>query len=130
MADKPNLVHVQIFGQTYAVKAGADPGYVEKLAAFVDSQMTEVSRGDRRRGLGEGGRAGRPQHRRRGLPPAREEAEHAGDGYARARGVARQGAGRRPRRLAGPRCSCGGLVRARATAIMRPGSPALFVMAS
>ena len=45
MADKPNLVHVQIFGQTYAVKAGSDPAYVEKLAAFVDGQMTEVSRG-------------------------------------------------------------------------------------
>jgi cell division protein ZapA len=45
MAEKPNLVHVQIFGQTYAVRAGTDPGYVEKLAAFVDSQMTEVSRG-------------------------------------------------------------------------------------
>jgi len=45
MAEKPNLVHVQIFGQTYAVKAGSDPAYVEKLAAFVDSQMTDVSRG-------------------------------------------------------------------------------------
>jgi cell division protein ZapA len=44
MADKTNLVHVDIFGQTYAVKAGADPGYVEKLAEFVDDQMKEVSR--------------------------------------------------------------------------------------
>lgn len=44
MADKPNLVHVEIFGQTYAVKAGADPGYVEQLAAHVDQQMQEVSR--------------------------------------------------------------------------------------
>jgi cell division protein ZapA len=44
MADKPNLVHVEIFGQTYAVKAGTDPGYVQKLAAFVDEQMKEVSR--------------------------------------------------------------------------------------
>lgn len=44
MADKTNLVHVEIFGQTYAVKAGADPGYVEKLAALVDEQMKEVSR--------------------------------------------------------------------------------------
>jgi cell division protein ZapA len=44
MADKTNLVHVDILGQTYAVKAGADPGYVEKLAAFVDEQMKEVSR--------------------------------------------------------------------------------------
>ncbi len=45
MADKPNLVHVEIFGQSYAVRAGTDPGYVEKLAAHVDAQMREVSRG-------------------------------------------------------------------------------------
>jgi len=44
VADKPSLIHVEIFGQTYAVKAGADPAYVEKLAAFVDEQMKEVSR--------------------------------------------------------------------------------------
>jgi len=44
MADKANLVHVEIFGQTYAVKAGGDPGYVESLAASVDEQMKDVSR--------------------------------------------------------------------------------------
>jgi cell division protein ZapA len=44
MADKADLVHVEIFGQTYAVKAGGDPGYVEKLAASVDEQMKDVSR--------------------------------------------------------------------------------------
>jgi len=44
MADKANLVHVEIFGQTYAVKPGTDPGYVEKLAATVDEQMKDVSR--------------------------------------------------------------------------------------
>jgi cell division protein ZapA len=44
MAEKPNLVHVEIFGQTYAVRAGTDPGYVETLAAFVDEQMKGVSR--------------------------------------------------------------------------------------
>jgi cell division protein ZapA len=44
VADKPSLVHVEIFGQTYAVKAGSDPGYVEKLAASVDEQMKDVSR--------------------------------------------------------------------------------------
>ena len=43
MADKPNLVHVQIFGQSYAVR-GADPAYVEQLATHVDAQMREVSR--------------------------------------------------------------------------------------
>jgi cell division protein ZapA len=44
MAEKARLVHVEIFGQTYAVKAGADPGYVEQLAASVDEQMKDVSR--------------------------------------------------------------------------------------
>src|SRR5262245_2122690 len=44
MADKPSAVHVEIFGQTYAVQAGTEPGYVEQLAAFVDGQMREVSR--------------------------------------------------------------------------------------
>jgi cell division protein ZapA len=44
VADKPSLIHVEIFGQTYAVKAGADPAYVEKLASFVDGQMKEVGR--------------------------------------------------------------------------------------
>ncbi len=44
MTDKPSLVHVEIFGQTYAVKAGPDPGYVEQLAASVDEQMKEVGR--------------------------------------------------------------------------------------
>ena len=44
MAEPPSLVHVEIFGQTYAVKAGEDPGYVEQLAAFVDERMKDVSR--------------------------------------------------------------------------------------
>jgi len=46
MTDKPDtsLVHVDIFGQTYTVRAGTDAGYVERLAAYVDSQMMEVSR--------------------------------------------------------------------------------------
>ena len=44
MADKDTLVHVEIFGQDYAVRGGDDPGYVEKLAAFVDDRMKEISR--------------------------------------------------------------------------------------
>lgn len=44
MADKDSLVHVEIFGQAYAVRGGDDPGYVETLAAYVDEQMKEVSR--------------------------------------------------------------------------------------
>jgi|SRR5579862_6449679 cell division protein ZapA len=45
MADKANQVHVEIFGQSYAVQAGADPGYIESVASYVDQQMREVSRG-------------------------------------------------------------------------------------
>jgi cell division protein ZapA len=80
MAEKPNLVHVQIFGQTYAVRAGTDPGYVEKLAAHVDSQMNEVSRS-----------SGAVDSVRVAVLAAlniadeafrlREEVQHAGDGY-------------------------------------------------
>jgi cell division protein ZapA len=44
MAEAPNLIHVEIFGLTYTVRAGAEPGYVEQLAAYVDQQMREVSR--------------------------------------------------------------------------------------
>lgn len=43
-ADKPSLVHVEIFGQTYAVVAGTEPGYVEQLAAYVDEKMRDTSR--------------------------------------------------------------------------------------
>jgi len=44
MAEKANLVQVEIFGQTYSVKAGDDAAYVQKLAAFVDEEMKDVSR--------------------------------------------------------------------------------------
>ena len=43
-ADKPSLVHVEIFGQMYAVRAGTESGYVEQLAAFVDEKMRDTSR--------------------------------------------------------------------------------------
>jgi cell division protein ZapA len=43
MADKASLVHVEIFGQTYAVR-GADSAHVEKLAGYVDAEMRAVSR--------------------------------------------------------------------------------------
>ena len=44
MADKGNQVQVEIFGQTYSVKSAGDPAYVQKLAAFVDEEMKDVSR--------------------------------------------------------------------------------------
>ena len=45
VAEKPNTVPVEICGQTYSVKAGADPGYVRELASYVDGKMREVSQG-------------------------------------------------------------------------------------
>lgn len=44
MAEAPNLVHVEIFGQTYSVRAGADAAYVEELGRYVDEQMQQISR--------------------------------------------------------------------------------------
>jgi cell division protein ZapA len=44
VAEKLHLIHVEIFGQTYAVRGGADSRYIEELAAYVDGQMREVSR--------------------------------------------------------------------------------------
>jgi cell division protein ZapA len=43
-ADKPSQVQVEIFGQSYSVRAGTDPGYVERLARHVDAQMQEVGK--------------------------------------------------------------------------------------
>jgi cell division protein ZapA len=44
MTDKPATVQVEIFGQTYKVRAGTDPGYVEQLAKHVDAEMREISK--------------------------------------------------------------------------------------
>jgi cell division protein ZapA len=44
-ADKTGLVQVEIFGQVYSVRAGAqDPEYLQQLAAYVDAQMRDVGR--------------------------------------------------------------------------------------
>lgn len=36
-------VTVEIFGQSYTLKGGADPDYVQDIAAFVDERMKEVA---------------------------------------------------------------------------------------
>ncbi len=38
------MIVQMVSGQDYAVRGGDDPGYVEKLASYVDEQMKEVSR--------------------------------------------------------------------------------------
>lgn len=40
---KPGVTQVEIFGQTYSVRAAGDPGYIRELAGFVDRKMKEVS---------------------------------------------------------------------------------------
>lgn len=44
MSDKAAQVQVEIFDQTYSVTAGADSEHIKAVAAFVDSEMREVSR--------------------------------------------------------------------------------------
>lgn len=44
MAHDANVVQVEIFGQTYNLRADGDPTYVQSLAAYVDSKMREVAR--------------------------------------------------------------------------------------
>jgi cell division protein ZapA len=43
MATDTTLVQVEIFGQTYKLRADGDAEYVESLAAYVDGKMREVS---------------------------------------------------------------------------------------
>ena len=43
MEKKPSVVQVDIFGQTYSVRAAGDPDYIRELASFVDKKMREVS---------------------------------------------------------------------------------------
>jgi cell division protein ZapA len=44
MPEKPQNVQVEIFGYSYSMRAGTDPGYVKDLAAYVDTQMREIAR--------------------------------------------------------------------------------------
>jgi len=43
MERKPNAIQVEIFGQTYSVRADGDPEYIQELASFVDRKMREVA---------------------------------------------------------------------------------------
>ena len=38
-------VQVEIFGQTYSLKGGADNGYIRELAAFIDTRMRDIQKG-------------------------------------------------------------------------------------
>jgi len=39
------IIQVEIFGQTYPIRAGVEADYLRKLASFVDQKMIEISRG-------------------------------------------------------------------------------------
>ena len=43
MEKKSGVTQVEIFGQTYSVRAAGDPTYIKELASFVDRKMREVS---------------------------------------------------------------------------------------
>ncbi len=43
MGEKPAVTQVEIFGQTYSVRATGEPEYIRELASFVDNKMREVS---------------------------------------------------------------------------------------
>jgi cell division protein ZapA len=38
-------IQVEIFGQTYSIKAGNDREYIRELAAYIDTRMKEVQKG-------------------------------------------------------------------------------------
>jgi cell division protein ZapA len=40
---KPTVIQVEIFGQTYSVRAAGDAEYIRELAAYVDGKMREVA---------------------------------------------------------------------------------------
>lgn len=44
MTPEPHHVQVEIFGQTYKLRAEDDPAYVESLAAAVDGKMREIAK--------------------------------------------------------------------------------------
>lgn len=43
MEQKASATQVEIFGQTYSVRAAGDAAYIKELAAFVDRKMREVA---------------------------------------------------------------------------------------
>ncbi len=65
---KPSVTQVEIFGQTYSVRAAGDPGYIKELAGFVDRKMREVSEHAPTIDAAEDRDPHRPQHFRRVLP--------------------------------------------------------------
>jgi cell division protein ZapA len=38
-------IQVEIYGQTYSIRAGADPEYIRNIARYVDLKMREIASG-------------------------------------------------------------------------------------
>jgi len=43
MADDSSTEKVEIFGQEYKIKGAGDPGYIHRIAGYVDSKMREIA---------------------------------------------------------------------------------------
>jgi cell division protein ZapA len=45
VTDEPARVELTLLGQTLALRSGADPAYLKRLAAFVEERVTALQRG-------------------------------------------------------------------------------------
>ena len=45
MSKENQLIQVEIYGQSYNLRGGGDPAYVQELAAYVDGKMADVAAG-------------------------------------------------------------------------------------
>jgi cell division protein ZapA len=43
MSKEDQLVQVEIYGQTYNLRGGGDPAYIQELAAYVDGKMNGIA---------------------------------------------------------------------------------------
>ncbi len=43
MTDDSSTEKVEIFGQEYKIKGAGDPGYIHRIAGYVDSKMREIA---------------------------------------------------------------------------------------
>ena len=45
MSKEDQLIQVEIYGQSYNLRGGGDPAYIQELAAYVDGKMSEIAAG-------------------------------------------------------------------------------------
>ncbi|MBS4023555.1 MAG: cell division protein ZapA [Dethiobacter sp.] len=49
--DQKNRISVKIYGEEYTMKGAASPEYMKRLAQYVDEQMRQISKVNRRLGV-------------------------------------------------------------------------------